>query len=111
MVRLSAAQQVGEPLRGMVNGLVLHNEEERKRAWAAYCQAQAEARASNVSPGHFAYAPRIYVCHPRAGRPRGQLTAIMPQDQSPDRRTRERRDHPLTEVSTPTMIRAVRCIE
>jgi hypothetical protein len=52
----------------MVNGLVLHDEEGRKRAWAAYCQA--EAGPSNVSPGHFAYAPRIYVCHPRAGRPR-----------------------------------------
>jgi hypothetical protein len=48
----------------MVNGLVLHDEEGRKHAWAAYCQAQAEAGLSNVSPGHFAYAPRIYACHP-----------------------------------------------
>src|SRR5215216_3179087 len=39
------------------------------------------------------------------------IAAVMPQDESPDRRTRERRDHPLTRVSTPTMIRAVRCIE
>jgi hypothetical protein len=41
----------------------VHDEEGRKRAWAAYRQARAEIGLPNVSPGYLAYAACIYVGH------------------------------------------------